>query len=109
MWQFVKYSLATVVGLFLFAFVSLLLLAGVGAAMGSSDEVYDLKDNSVLKLDLNRPIVENATTEDNPFAALTDLYFAPPEKAKTPPTGHTIPGSVRRTERTGPIALGEFD
>ncbi|MHA8095214.1 signal peptide peptidase SppA [Aquirufa lenticrescens] len=79
MWQFVKYSLATVVGLFLFAIVSLLLLAGVGAAMGSSDEVYDLKDNSVLKLDLNRPIVENATTEDNPFAALTDLYFAPPE------------------------------
>ncbi|MFD3409131.1 signal peptide peptidase SppA [Aquirufa sp. HETE-83D] len=79
MWQFVKYSLATVVGLFLFAIVSLLLLAGVGAAMGSSDEVYDLKDNSVLKLDLNRPIVENATTEDNPFAAITDLYFAPPE------------------------------
>lgn len=79
MGQFVKYSLATVVGLFLFAIVSLLLLAGVGAAIGSSDEVYDLKDNSVLKLDLNRPIVENATAEDNPFAALTDLYFAPPE------------------------------
>ncbi|MFM6942653.1 MAG: signal peptide peptidase SppA [Aquirufa sp.] len=79
MWQFVKFSLATVVGLFLFAIVSLLLLAGVGAAIGKSDEVYDLKDNSVLKLDLNRPIVENATTEDNPFAALTDLYFAPPE------------------------------
>jgi protease-4 len=79
MWQFVKYSLATVVGLFLFAIVSLLLLAGVGAAMGSADEVYDLKDNSVLRLDLNRPIVENASTEENPFAALTDLYFAPPE------------------------------
>jgi protease-4 len=79
MWQFVKYSLATVVGLFLFAVVSLLLLAGVGAAIGSSDEVYDLKNNSVLKLDLNRPIVENASTEDNPFAALTDAYFAPTE------------------------------
>jgi len=79
MWQFIKYSLATVFGLFLFAIVSLLLLAGVGAAIGSSDEVYDLKDNSVLRLDLNRPIVENATTEDNPFAAITDLYLAPPE------------------------------
>ena len=79
MWQFVKYSLATVVGLFLFVIVSLLLLAGVGAAMGSADEVYDLKDNSVLRLDLNRPIVENASTEENPFAALTDIYFAPPE------------------------------
>ena len=79
MWQFVKYSLATVFGLFLFAIVSLLLLAGVGAAIGSSDEVYDLKDNSVLRLDLNRPIVENASTEDNPFSALTDAYFAPPE------------------------------
>jgi protease-4 len=79
MWQFVKYSLATVFGLFLFAIVSLLLLAGVGAAIGSSDEVYDLKDNSVLRLDLNRPIVENASTEDNPFSALTDAYFAPTE------------------------------
>ena len=79
MWQFVKYSLATVFGLFLFVIVSLLLLAGVGAAMGSSDEVYDLKDNSVLRLDLNRPIVENASTEENPFATLTDIYFAPPE------------------------------
>jgi protease-4 len=79
MWQFVKYSLATVFGLFLFAIVSLLLLAGVGAAIGSSDEVYDLKDNSVLRLDLNRPIVENASTEDNPFSALTDVYFAPTE------------------------------
>ena len=79
MWQFVKYSLATVFGLFLFVIVSLLLLAGVGAAIGSSDEVYDLKDNSVLRLDLNRPIVENASTEENPFAALTDMYFTPPE------------------------------
>jgi protease-4 len=79
MWQFVKYSLATVFGLFLFAIVSILLLAGVGAAIGSSDEVYDLKDNSVLRLDLNRPIVENASTEDNPFSALTDAYFAPTE------------------------------
>jgi protease-4 len=79
MWQFVKYSLATVFGLFLFAIVSLLLLAGVGAAIGSSDEVYEMKDNSVLRLDLNRPIVENASTEDNPFSALTDAYFAPTE------------------------------
>lgn len=79
MWQFVKYSLATVFGLFLFSIVSLLLLAGVGAAIGSSDEVFDLKDNSVLRLDLNRPIVENSTTEDNPFSAITDVYFAPTE------------------------------
>jgi protease-4 len=69
MWQFVKYSLATLFGLFLFFIVSLLLLAGVGAAIGSSDEVFDLKDNSVLRLDLNRPIVENASTEDNPFSS----------------------------------------
>lgn len=79
MWQFVKYSLATFFGLFLFSIVSLLLLAGVGAAIGSSDEVFDLKDNSVLRLDLNRPVVENATTEDNPFSAITDVYFAPTE------------------------------
>ena len=58
MWQFVKYSLATVVGLFLFAIVSLLLLAGVGAAIGSSDEVYDLKDNSVLKPNSKQKLLE---------------------------------------------------
>ena len=79
MWQFVKYSLATLFGLFLFFIVSLLLLVGVGAAIGSSDEVFDLKDNSVLRLDLNRPIVENASTEDNPFSSLTEAYFAPTE------------------------------
>ena len=45
MWQFVKFSLATVFGLFIFVIVSLLLLAGVGAAIGSSDEVYGLKDS----------------------------------------------------------------
>jgi protease IV len=67
MLQFLKYVLATIVGLLLFAVISVFILIGIGAAMGSSSEEVSLKDNSVLKLDFNRPIVENATDDENPF------------------------------------------
>lgn len=66
MLQFLKYVLATIIGLLLFFIVGFFILAGIGAAVGSNDSV-SLKDNSVLKLDLNRPIVENASDEENPF------------------------------------------
>ncbi|MES2518782.1 MAG: signal peptide peptidase SppA [Bacteroidota bacterium] len=69
MLQFLKYVLATIVGLLLFTIVSFLMLVGIGAAMGSSDDV-SLKDNSVLKLDLNRPIVENVAEDENPLKNL---------------------------------------
>ena len=71
MLQFLKYVLATIVGLFLFSLLGLLILVGIGAAAGSSsgDDV-SLKDNTVLKLDLNRAIVENASDDNNPFKSL---------------------------------------
>ncbi len=68
MLQFLKYVLATIVGLFLFAIVSFFILIGIGAAVGSSSgDAVAIKDNAVLKLDLNRPIVENVSDEENPF------------------------------------------
>ena len=57
MWQFVKFSLATVVGIFLFLLFGLLITVGIGSAM-SGDTEYEVKENSILKLDLNRPLVE---------------------------------------------------
>ena len=79
MWQFLKYTLATLMGLFLFLIISILMIVGIGAAMSGGESEFEVKENSILKLDLNRPIVENASTEDNPLSALTDLYLAPPE------------------------------
>ena len=70
MLQFLKYVFATIVGLLLFTIIGVLLLAGVGAAIGSSSDQVSLKDNSVLKLDLNRPIVENVSDDDNPLKNL---------------------------------------
>lgn len=76
MWQFVKYSLATLVGICLFFVFGLLLLAGVGAVIGSSDKEYEVKEQSILHLDFNRPIVENASIEDNPLDDLPNPFFS---------------------------------
>ena len=80
MWQFVKFSLATVVGIFLFLLFGLLITVGIGSAM-SGDTEYEVKENSILKLDLNRPLVENASIEeDDPFANIPNPFFSSTEK-----------------------------
>jgi protease-4 len=67
--QFLKYVLATIVGILLFSFFSFLLLAGIGAALSSSsDKRTTVKEKSVLKLDLDKPIQERSV--DNPFEGL---------------------------------------
>jgi len=76
MWQFVKYSLATLVGICLFFVFALLMLAGVGAAMGDSSAEFEVKEESILHLDLNRPIVENASTDENPLADFPNPIFS---------------------------------
>jgi protease-4 len=63
---FFKYSLATVFGLFLFCFLSILILSVIGAA--SSKNSVDVKDNSVLKINLNQPIAERE--RNNPLEDL---------------------------------------
>ncbi len=81
MWQFFKYTLATLMGLFLFLIVSILIIVGIGAAMSGGESEFEVKENSVLKLDLNRPIVENASIEDdNPFATIPNPFFESTEK-----------------------------
>ena len=66
MLQFLKYVLATIVGLLLFSFVGFLLLVGIGAAISSSDSKTNVSANAVLKLDLDEPIEERSS--ENPFS-----------------------------------------
>ena len=81
MWQFLKYTLATLMGLFLFLIISILMIVGIGAAMSGGESEFEVNENSILKLDLNRPIVENASTEeDNPFATIPNPFFESTEK-----------------------------
>ncbi len=81
MWQFFKYTLATLMGLFLFLIISILMILGIGAAMSGGESEFEVNENSILKLDLNRPIVENASTEeDNPFATIPNPFFESTEK-----------------------------
>lgn len=89
--QFLKYVLATIVGLLLFSFVGFLLLIGMSAALSSGDKTI-VKSNSVLRLNLDMPIREQGV--DNPFSdfgplssegdvlGLTDIRAAL-KKAKT--------------------------
>mgnify|MGYP003595817136 FL=1 len=74
--QFLKYVLATVVGIFLFSVVMFFIFVGVGSMLSSSsDDAVEVKANSVLKIDLNTTITEQAT-KDDPF----DEIFASGEK-----------------------------
>jgi protease-4 len=57
MLQFFKYTLATIVGLFLFSFLMFLVLVGIVAVASSEGEVSVAK-NSVLELKLDKPIQE---------------------------------------------------
>lgn len=63
--QFLKYVLATIVGLLLFSFVGFLLLLGLSALFASGGKT-SLSANSVLKLELDKPIQERST--ENPFS-----------------------------------------
>ncbi|GAA4449798.1 signal peptide peptidase SppA [Nibrella saemangeumensis] len=67
--QFLKYVLATIVGLLLFTFIGFMLLFGVASVItAASDKQVSVSEKSVLKLDLDNPIREIG--EDNPFAEL---------------------------------------
>lgn len=67
MLQFFRYTLATIVGLFLFFILMFLVLLGIVAAAASSDEVT-VRKNSVLELKLDREIDERG--EDDPFEGM---------------------------------------
>jgi protease-4 len=65
MLQFLKFVLATIVGLILFFFLTIIVLVGIGSA--GDPEKPNLKDNAVLKLSLDRPLVE---ISNDPFEEL---------------------------------------
>jgi protease-4 len=67
MLQFFKYVLATMVGIILLQILALLLFFGIAGILASDDKV-EVAKNSVLKLDLNKPIVDQEP-EENPFAS----------------------------------------
>ena len=64
--QFLKYLLATLLGLFIFTLLGIFIFAGIIGAASSKKDTTVAK-NSVLKLDLNEPIRERSS--ENPFAA----------------------------------------
>lgn len=68
--QFLKYVLATIVGLLIFGFVGFLFLVGLSAALSSGDKTT-VKANSVLRLNLDTPIREQGV--DNPFKDFAPL------------------------------------
>ncbi len=64
--DFFKYLLATIVGLFITGFITMLIFFGIiGAIMSKSEKVVEVKENSVLLLKLDKPIVDRAS--NNPF------------------------------------------
>lgn len=66
--QFLKYLLATLLGLFIFTFLGIIIFAGIIGAASSKKSITVTK-NSVLKLELNEPIRERSS--ENPFAAFS--------------------------------------
>ncbi len=64
--QFIKFVLATLVGLALFCFLGVLVLIGIAAAASSASDSADIADNAVLHLKLDKPIQERASS--NPLA-----------------------------------------
>ena len=71
--QFLKYTLATVVGILIASFISMFMFFGViGAMMSSGEAVTKAKPNSVYRLDLSGVLVERS--EDNPFEMFAGQY-----------------------------------
>ncbi|WP_242916894.1 signal peptide peptidase SppA [Pontibacter liquoris] len=67
MLKFLKYVLATIVGLLIFVFIGVLLLIGFAASTASNDEIQITK-GSILELKLDNPISER--DPQNPLAEL---------------------------------------
>ncbi len=66
--QFFKYVLATIVGLLAFSVISFIFWIGVVSVLSSAgDSKTEIKENSVLKLNLDSPIRERGT--DSPFGS----------------------------------------
>lgn len=72
MWSFIRTFFATLLALIAFFFLSIVFLGAILAGFQTKD-VAPLSDNSVLKITLDKPILEREI--DNPLAEL-DLFFS---------------------------------
>jgi protease-4 len=67
--QFLKYTLATIVGVIVASLLGFLIMFGIlGAIAGSSDKATEIKENTVYQLDLSGMLVDRS--DDNPFEAI---------------------------------------
>jgi len=93
MLQFLKYVLATIIGLCLFVLISFFVMAGIGSMLSSSDSVTTVKEKSVLKLNFDSYFTELTIPEDpfsdmfgdgTPNIGLNDFKSALANAAKDP-------------------------
>ncbi len=77
MGQFIKFTFATILGIFLFTVFAFLVLLGIGAA-ASGKKTTAIAPNSILKLDLNYGIPEKS--KEDPFSDI-DFQTLKPRKA----------------------------
>ncbi len=74
--SFFKYLLATIVGVLLsFLLVFLIMMGIAGSMVSSADKAVEVKDNSILYMDLKNEIVDRASS--NPFETLDLATFEP--------------------------------
>ena len=67
--QFIKFTLATIVGIFLFFTIGIFVLLGiVGIATANQDKTTEIDNNSFLKITLDEPVSELG--EEDPFEEL---------------------------------------
>lgn len=77
--QFLKFTLATIVGVIVASFLGILILFGIiGAVAGSSEKATEIKPNSVYQLDLEGSLIDRS--EDDPFSAALSEIFGQPEQ-----------------------------
>jgi len=63
--QFLKFTLASITGVFIATIIIFFVLLGVVATLSSTDKQYNLSDNSLLKISLSSELTEQSV--ENPF------------------------------------------
>jgi len=77
--QFLKFTLATIVGVIVASLLGTLIFFGIiGAIAGSAEKVTELKSNSVYQLDLDGSLVDRS--EEDPFSAALAEAFGQAEQ-----------------------------
>ena len=77
--QFLKFTLATIVGVILASILSSLIFIGIISAFSSSsEEVVEVSENSVYQLDLKGTLIDRS--EEDPFSAAFSEAFGQEEQ-----------------------------